>query len=257
MYNIDIHSYHIYIDYNKIIELINNKDLRFFKHKKYLLFYLLNYIDTGLYIYTCSWDLSYLKNAYELSKNINNKNFIKYLCYFEYEEDIIEYLSGIKNNNDENKSVIILPYFRNFLDYKLEKSDLIECIKQIILIIYTALFKYNIIYTDLSIDNILIIYKKKRKTFKINNKKYTVNGYNIIFNDFININQVKDSSNISFDIIYQFYTSIVYIMEQLNKNYNIGDFLSFLNEINIYSHNIIHPFKIIDTILYQLNNSIL
>jgi len=150
------------ISNNKWNDILNNEDIRFLKVKN-----IPNKItDRDLLIKYSSWDDKHLLNCYKIQKKITkNNNLIKYLCYFEYEDDIIKYLkdhgdqdtsdlSDISDDNNES-SIIIRPVYEKILDIRLDES-LSDCIKQIILMVYDLLFNYKIYIEIKDIKNIYI-----------------------------------------------------------------------------------------------------
>lgn len=148
---------HIYINDIEIRDFLNNHDLRFFKHQKYLLNKMLD-IDSGFYVKLFSWDSTILLNSYEITNKIKHINIVKPLCYFEYESDIIDYLNNTKFNEFEESSVIISKYYSPVLEKIFEKDVLL----QIILLLYFVFFKYSIGFQEINIDNIYIDILKKR-----------------------------------------------------------------------------------------------
>ena len=101
---------HIYINDIEMCELVNNNDLRFFKHQKYLLNKMLD-TNNGFYVKYCTWDSNILLNDFELCNKIKHINVIKPLCYFEFEDDIIDYLENTHLRQYEELSVIISEYY--------------------------------------------------------------------------------------------------------------------------------------------------
>jgi len=145
------------ISSDKWNDILNNDDMLFLKVKN-----IPNKItDRDLLIKYSSWDDKHLLNCYRLQQKITkNNNLIKYLCYFEYEDDIIKYLrdcDDISDQSDDNNesSIIIRPVYEKILDISLEEY-LCDCIKQIILMIYDLLFNYNIYIEINDIKNIYI-----------------------------------------------------------------------------------------------------
>lgn len=154
----NILGFHIYVDESKWSEFVGDHDLRFFKHGKTLLQNLRESTD-GHMIKISSWDSQEFRNNYNLSKKYKHPNLIKYECYFEYESDIINYLLD-KDEPDqlEESAVIIAPYYTPFINklMLLDESDILLCIKQIILVLYTMLHKHKVYFRKIDIHNLYI-----------------------------------------------------------------------------------------------------
>lgn len=167
---------HLFIDDIKLRDFVNNHELRFFKHRKYLLNKLLDQ-NNGFIIKTCSWDYTYLLKDYEITNKIKHPNVIKHYCYFETEFDIIDYFTS-ENNKEEDLAVIISPYYPKVnLDNK--------SIRQIILILYLLFYEYHINFKTIDVNNILISDNYRQQTIKYNilGKVYEIKTHNIIIFD--------------------------------------------------------------------------
>ena len=89
--------------------LINNSDLTFFKHSKH---FLNTSCDFGGYVIKIdTWDNTNLRDDYTILKRIKQANIILPICYFEYEGDIIQFLSNedydIGNDNGDFEEIAV------------------------------------------------------------------------------------------------------------------------------------------------------
>lgn len=245
----DIVKYHIYVPCYKWKEFVNNDDLRFFKHRKHILQHLHECKDTGITIKLSSWDYLYLKNAYITGNKIKHPNFVRPICYFEYEEDIVKYLTpyDVSNKKHQENAVILTPYYKPFLLH--HEVDLQQCIKQIILSMYMAFYEYDILFFHVSIDDVYIQHNHKQQKikYKINDKQYTIpSNYVVKMDEFVNMCQVNTKT---YRDNFHFYGSILYILEQINEKYNVEYIISFIKDFHIDSERIICPLKVLDIIL--------
>lgn len=170
-----IQKIEIIVKNSKLFELINNNDVRFWHCKK-------NAFDNidGIIIKFGSWNHRFLRNDYEKAKKIKCKNFVKYLCYFEYEEDIVNFLCSynepdINNEINEDNAIIIFPNyiaFKNFDFKQIQDIEFKNCLKQIILTLSNK--KYFI--EKISIENIYVDYGIKPKKLQ-----YIIDDVNITF----------------------------------------------------------------------------
>lgn len=150
--------FHVYVDESKWSEFIGDHNMRFFKHGKTLLQNLKESVN-GHMIYINSWDSQEFRNNYNLSKKYKHPNLIKYECYFEYESDIINYLFDKEDPDQlEESAVIITSYYTPFINtlMYIDDSDILICIKQIILVMYTMLYKHKVYFKKINIENIFI-----------------------------------------------------------------------------------------------------
>ena len=178
-------KYHIYVVKTKWLELFNNEDIRFFLHSKFLLNDLIeNY--TGHVIKISSWDLYDLRTEYELSKKCKHPNLVRYNCYFEYEEDIINYLCDHQDFCDlhQDSAIIIHPYYTP-LWYDID----LNILKQIIFTLYTLLYKFKI---ELKSINMMNIFMEERQNSL--NIKYIINEYKLQLNS-KNVIKIDEYSN--------------------------------------------------------------
>lgn len=245
--------YHLYVTQDKWNEFIRNNDLRFFKYNKNLLKILKETHESGVMLKLCSWDYMSMKSSYILSNKFKHTNFIQYLCYFEYEENIIDYLcQSAQSDHLEENAVVIFPYYNNILKYDLNKNELYDCVKQIVLALYTAYFKYNILLTNVNINNIYLDKQNKitKIKYEIHKKTYTVGSQYIVkFDEYIH---VKDVSNTSEDItdLYELYGSIISVLKQMEKD-DLKEIIDFIEDFYVPDTRMIHPLKSVDKILSQ------
>lgn len=252
----NIIKYHIHVPCDKWREFINNSDLRFFKYKKHLLNDLLSTKQDGVIVTMISWNYKYLKDAYALSNQIKHTNFANYLCYFEYEEDIIQYLCPYDTvDKNEETAVLITAAHKMFMKLDLERYELYEVIKQILLSLYLAFCEYNLCFPYISIDNICIeyVHKPSKIKYKVNDKKYIVESKLIVkIDEFVNTRRIYKTQTTFYDI-YMFYTSVVSVLQQISEKYDITNIVNFVLDFQIADERIIHPMKTIDMILRKIH----
>lgn len=208
----NIFKMEILIPLSKWKELLINQYLRFFKHKKYILHFL-NEEDKYI-INICKWEDIILLNDYNLSKKYKHLNIIDHLCYFEYEEDIINFLCNSNNENqlediNEFNAVLITNKYDNF-----DKEHLVH-LNQVFMILFFLFFKHNAGFIEIDIRDILIKKQTKNKTliYNINNKKYKIRTDTIIkINN--NVNLIENCYNISI-----LYNSINKLLHQIHYEY--------------------------------------
>lgn len=255
--NTNIDKYHIILDNNKILDLYHNDDLRFFKKKKQIL----NDITkqtSGIIIKISSWDYSYIKHDYIMSNKINHKNFIKHYCYFEYEEDILNYLSSnTLEEIYEHSSIIISPYHIpiNKFDFNLlDKLNYYNCIKQIILALYHLYFNSKIQFKNIILDNLYIDYHvdKQKLKYKIQNDEYIIKtNYIIKFDNFIYSEIITNMTTLQYKYLY---TNIENILKNIPnpKIYNLDNIIDSIDEFNNNSENLVNPLKILHIFLFNI-----
>ena len=161
-------KYHIYVENTRWMEMMNLDDLRFFLHRKNLLNDLIEN-DNGIMIKITSWDDYDLREEYELSNKINHPNLFKNLCYFELEEDIINFLCLHPEHPElhQDSAIIISKYYRG-LWYDVD----INILKQIIYTLYTLLFHFKIELKSINMKNIYV--DETARMIKI---KYKIDKY--------------------------------------------------------------------------------
>ncbi len=152
--------------------MLNQDDLRFFSASRKIRNSVHLFPD-GIIAKLDSWDKQNLKESYNICKLCTKHiNSIKYLCYFEYEEDIIRLLTDSEEIYQEN-AVIMMPAYHELFDINA------DIIKQIILFLYHLLFSkrvclnnigYNAIYVDVTSkpENIQYVLCKKKHYVKTN-----------------------------------------------------------------------------------------
>ena len=240
-------DYNIKVTNKKWKEMINNEDLRLFKYKKKNIINELTKCESTV-LRIGSWDSQELLKDYQMSNKIRHPNLLKYICYFEYEMDIIHYLCNEDNYPDdsmEELSVIIKPYLVPIKEIKLE-NEYCSFLKQIVITIFTLFFKYNTGFKTISFDNIYIKNYKKPKTIL-----YDLG--NIIFNItttfVINIDEYRNMIKL------ENITSIGDRYEILDNN--VKSVLQQFNKISkIQIHNIHNEITDKDSSVKMLNNFI-
>lgn len=199
-----------------------------------------------------------VKHDYIMSKKVNHINFIKHYCYFEYEDNIISYLSNNNYHNNEWNECsanIITPYYRpinkfNFLE--INKNKFYICVKQIILALYHIYFNCNIKFNTININNIYInnINKNKYIKYVINNNTYIINSnYIIKIDSFATSEIITHLSNNDYKI---FYDNIENILSDLNITSLLDSIIGIIHEFNNDSENIVHPLKSLNIIISKL-----
>lgn len=246
--NSNIHKYVLNVDSKKWKDLIKNEDCRFFKHIKNIHQNIVRN-TSGVMIKISSWDSNVLKNNYALSQKLGHINIIESICYFEFEEDIIHYLCDVENKEDilQHNAVIISKYYKTGT---LEDIPLFS--KQIILFLYTALFVHHLSISNLNIDNIQIedLKKPKKLCYVINAKQYEIRTDRIVKLDTL-FDVVELHNTPSYSEFNQLYKNMLAILQ---GNENMIAFISSLIQVNQYHP--IHPVKILDTILSNLDTSV-
>lgn len=250
--NIDtniIKQYHIYVDKCKWLDFVNNDNLRFLKHKKYLLNKLSQQND-GIIMKLSSWNISVLKDEFLQVTKLKHENFIEPICYFEYEEDIINFLCNHEDDVDTNdeSAVIIMPYYQNILKTDLNQQSLNTCIKQIVLALYTLLFVYGVNLTHIDLNNVYIhnVNKPVKLKYKLADSTFCIRSNYIVKLD-VGTSKKTDIQDIK--SYYGLYKNIEYIL----KHMNIHETANFLRDFECKSDRIIHPLKIINTLLSQID----
>lgn len=224
IYNIYINYYFLYnIEKAKLHEFSKNKELRFLKYNSNNLYkLLLKSKESGFIIKQQSWDYYYLKYEYDISIKLKKIiNFIDYICYFEFEEDFINYISNNDFSEDINDNMaIVLTKNYNSVSY-LNNIDFINICKQLILSLYCAYYTYNIYFNYISIDDIYIIKNNKKFRYKyyITNKYIILNNcyYKIIISNYAEATLLCHNFNLNFN------TYIIDIINKLIVKYKIKD----------------------------------
>jgi len=241
-----IESHHLHLtNIRKWSDLYYNTDLRFFKHSGNCLSDLLK-CKEGHLLKIDSWDNYVLKDAYTRSKKLKHINLVKYICYFEYEEDIIDYLTNDEQDANEHNAIVIRPYYKSFD----ECPDSVNIIKQIILFFYTALYTLKVEFGDISEIYIDEQDKVKKISYVINGIHYEIKSkYIVKFDDFENMTVVKEIDYICYNMLY---INIVKALRKVKCNENLITLVeSFIREEKIYK--VIDPKKILDTLLSSVS----
>lgn len=230
---------HIFINENIIRDFINNNELRFFKHKKYILNDMLC-CPKGFYIKFYDWDSSVLLKQYKIANTIKHHNTIDYICYFECEFDILQYFSFgniIYNEYICDISVLLTNYY-DYIDIKNINKNLLL---QIIYYIYYLFFNYKIGFYHLNLNNLYYknVFRKTTITYKIYSQVYTIKTREILkFDDFEHYYQVEELTKIDFINLYNNINNILLmsgnkysINFDINADYNnvLNDIIKFIN----------------------------
>lgn len=226
LYNINKTDTHIIrLSDAKWHDIVSNEQTIFLKIKNISK----KYVNTEICFKYSNWDNRKLINCYRIANKIrNNKNIIKYICYFEFEDNIVNYLKNCDNNTDEDNesSIIIKPIYKKITNYKYS----ICYLKQIILTIFYLLFNYNIFLEINDINNIYIDEKSNpiKLFYSFGDYSYTLYTKYIIKidisdNNYIIVNLSKDNN-----IYLLVKAHIMYIFSLLYINLNDYN----INEIN-------------------------
>lgn len=193
-----------------LYDFTKNEDLRFLKYNsKNFYKLLLKSINSGFIIKLHSWDYDNLKLEYSISSKLKNIiNFNKYLCYFEYELNFINYINNsnyIDYDYYNDSSIILMHnYHNNSISY-IEEKNIYNIYTQFILSLYSAYYNYNIYFNSINIDLIFIIKNKVKRKYKyiINNKNIYLNNckYKLIISDISDFNISYDNFNIDDNIL--------------------------------------------------------
>ena len=170
-----VNYFHVHLNDEQNRDLFHKEDIRFFKYDPNFIY---NTADAnGIIIKLCHWDhYKSFKQSFEIAKKIKHPNILKPICYFEFEDDIIDFCSGTNIQKFENSSIICLPFFES-LSCQLSK----DILKQIILIYFIMIpFKISDICFFISREE-----KQKKIKYKIENKLYFVKTKQIVKCDFI------------------------------------------------------------------------
>lgn len=224
-------EYHIFINDRKWRDMMNNEDLRFFKHNKMLLNNVFQN-DNGHVLRIGSWDSLKLANDYTRSKKYKHINLTDYECYFEYEMDIIHYLCNDNEYpmDDMNEvAVIIKPYFISINDFHCNDLEMIALLKQILLTVFLMFFKYRIGFQNICFDNIGVKkYNKKHNiVYDIGHKSYSVKSKNIIKID--EYRNIKKYNSLNHEEYKELNKNVKKVLEQFNKIYQIYNIFDIKN----------------------------
>lgn len=233
-------------------ELVKKDDLRFFKHSRNVVDELKKHKANGVILKLCHWNLPNLHNDYMLSKKIKHINFAKYICYFEYEEDIIHCLMNNSEAEDvyDDNAVVILPMYSSKVKDAIKHfiKDTNDIILQIILSLYYALYCHNITFIGICIDNIYIDVTQKMTTLKyeFSGFKHKIQTRQIVKLDIFR--NAQETSEIKPQHYRQLYNNILQILKELNASSELIDFIQgFVSHQN--DEKIVCPMKVIDSII--------
>jgi hypothetical protein len=246
-----IKKFQLYVHKQKWAELFNQDDLRFLKHKKYIL-HDLQHDLYGVILKSSSWNYPSLKHDYVVSHRIKNIHFVKHHCYFEYEEDVIKFLCTDdydEENEDINTdcAIIISPYYKNIMHIALNHA----IVKQIILSFYVALLAYKVQFKSININDMYIDEKMKQCTIKYKlSKPYTLKTNTILkIGCFVNTEILYQHSGENYK---QLYVIIISVLQQFNKPC-LQNLIELIQDFNANDEHVIHPMKVLDCILSQVD----
>lgn len=186
---------------------------------------LIECINVGVIIKITDWDNNILKKEFEVSIKLKNiPNFIDYICYFEYEDNFLNYLETIEDINNytlndiyvnktiDEKSIILMKNYDllNILNIDIKEIDNIY--EQLILALYSA-YKYYKIYFNFLNKNFIYLINNNNKQCKyiINNDTCVLykNKYLVLICDISNY-LVDNNNDINIDL------NIIRIINSLN-----------------------------------------
>lgn len=245
-----VKAYHLFVNDHKWQELVKQDDLRFFKHNRNIITDLKKQKANGVILKMCNWNSNKLKNAYTVSKQFKHMNFVKYMCYFEYEEDIIHFLLNCSDTVLEDvysdNAIVIIPGYKNILSVK--PTNIADIIIQIILSLYYALYCHHISFIAISIDDIYV-----DDVCKLTNIKYEFNGFmhKLQTKYIVKLDIYKNSNptrTIKVEHYRELYDNILSILKDLHAKDELIDFIQeFVSQTS--DTRIVCPMKVIDTIL--------
>lgn len=254
---ISIDRYHVIIDKAKILDLYHNDDLRFFKKQKQMICDISKQ-SSGIILKVSSWDYPYLKHDYLMSNRIKHKNFVKHHCYFEYEEDILAYLSNSSEDKYEHSAVVISSYhipFNKFDFNTIDKENYYNVIRQIILALYHAYFNCHVQFNDILLDNIFVDYQTNKEKIKYNigQQQYTIEtNYVVKIDAFIHSELILDLFPYHYK---RLYGNIENILQTLPVIFDISKIIDIVHDFNSNSDHVVHPLKILHNILATIETS--
>jgi hypothetical protein len=214
---------------------IKKEHLYTFSKNEDMLFFTLNYsnfykslidcINVGIIIKITDWDNDILKKVYELSIKLKNiPNFVDYICYFEYEDNFLNYLETVEDINNykledtyvnkttDEKSIILMKNYDllNIIDIDIAEIDNIY--EQLILALYFAYKCHNIYFNFLNKKFIYLLNNNKKQCkYTINNDTHVLykNKYLVLICDISNY-LVDNNNDINIDL------NIITIINNLN-----------------------------------------
>ena len=196
----------IHIPLSKWKLLVNNSDLRFFKYSKHCL---TTSCDFGGYVVKIdTWDNTNLRDDYKILKRIKQANIILPICYFEYEGDILKYLSNddydisSDNGDFEEISVLIRKHYTP-LDADVPYIES-KISRQIVFCLFKLLTVHKIRVNNVDISN--IYYQNMLKTtnlkYDILSQEYIVQTRSVVKIDLENIEILDNVYDYHFDELY-------------------------------------------------------
>lgn len=217
--NINELEYHIYINDRKWREMINNEDLRFFKHRKTMLHDVLKN-NNGNVLRIGSWNSLKLARDFTLSQKYKHVNLAKYDCYFEYEMDIIHYLCNeheYPEDEMDELAVIIKPYLTPIKEFQNNDMDMALLLKQVLSIVFLMFFKYRVGFENINLNNVCV--KKENKlhniVYDIGNICFTIKSKNIVkIDEYRNMVRYKSLNESEYK---QLNKNIKNILDQFNR----------------------------------------
>lgn len=246
----NIQIFYLNVDEYKWKELLKSDDLRFFKHIKNVAKILQT--QKQIILKRDHWNNKTLKEDYILSNKYNHINLVKHICYFEYEEDIINFLSNDdkdKREEFEDNSVIISPYYMNLDFDSIPEHEHTNIMQQIILILYLCLFEYKLSFHNINMHNVYIHRDNTTKIhYTFNKKSYKIQSQYIVKIDaFIDACELKECLPIHYRFLYNNIITLTSI-----KMHKLREFVeSFIGTQN--DNKIVNPIKILDQMIWQTN----
>jgi serine/threonine protein kinase len=176
-------------------------------------------------------DSSNIFNEYTISLKLNKiKGFVKYICYFECNDNFIKYPSDNKNTlcdgPGSKMKVLIMPYFSlgSLANYCFNDTNIAllrTLLKHTLISYITALYRFKIIHGDFHPGNILLKTTKQTAiSYDIPEIGFTTtistNGIRPWIMDFENsyvgnINELQNLQNIYFDLKKLFFNLHIFI----------------------------------------------
>jgi hypothetical protein len=155
-------------------QMLEQDDLRFFNGSRKMK-NATSLFPYGVLVKLDSWNKPTFRESYTMSKLCKNANAIEYLCYFEYEEDIIRFLTGSPEIYEDN-AVIMMPAYCEIYEITT------DVLKQTILYLYHLLFSKKISINNISYDNIYIdkLSKHQNLQYDICENKYCIKTNEVV-----------------------------------------------------------------------------
>lgn len=213
-----------------------------------------------------------ITNEYNIGDKLKyRKGFIKFLCYFECDDDFLSYINPMAHKNylckgqGNSMRVIVMPYYMNgsLGDYCWNNDNidvLKSCIKQVVLIIWINFSRYGFVHGDLHAKNILLDNVQPTNlilSYNIKNKKIEIQKkqFEPIIMDFEN-STFEDKNNPTSIVKFywdfnKFFSLLPTFIKNIDKSslFNIVGKLSLIsNESRFNEENIIDLLNLIDDI---------